>query len=188
MYNIIALIGEAGAGKDTLMGEVLAQAPYLHEIISCTTRPPREGEKYGVNYYYYTPAEFSTKVFDGEMLEYTNFNGWFYGTGLASLDESKINIGVFNPEGIRSLIAHPNCNVLVFLVRTADKIRLMRQLNREDNPDVQEIIRRFSTDTNDFRRINFNCIQIQNNTIDDFEIAVKEILRQVETQFASGQN
>jgi guanylate kinase len=40
-YKILALIGEAGTGKDTLMREVLKQDPSLHEIISCTTRPPR---------------------------------------------------------------------------------------------------------------------------------------------------
>ena len=44
MYKIIAIIGEAGAGKDTLMQAFLKQHDF-HEIISCTTRPHREGEK-----------------------------------------------------------------------------------------------------------------------------------------------
>ena len=61
MYKIIALIGEAGAGKDTLMKEFLKQHDF-HEIISCTTRPPREGEKNGVNYFYYSEKDFLEKV------------------------------------------------------------------------------------------------------------------------------
>ena len=46
-YKIIAIMGEAGSGKDTLMKEVLKACPGLHEIVSCTTRPPREGEVHG---------------------------------------------------------------------------------------------------------------------------------------------
>jgi guanylate kinase len=42
--KIVALIGESGSGKDTFMQEVLKLRPDLHEIISCTTRPIREGE------------------------------------------------------------------------------------------------------------------------------------------------
>ena len=55
MYNVVALIGEAGSGKDTLMQRILARKPgYFNEIISCTTRPMREGEAEGVNYFYFT--------------------------------------------------------------------------------------------------------------------------------------
>lgn len=41
MYNIVALMGEAGSGKDRTLKEVLAAAPHLNEIVSCTTRPSR---------------------------------------------------------------------------------------------------------------------------------------------------
>lgn len=50
-YKILAIIGEAGSGKDTLMQEVLKVNHNLHEIVSFTTRPPREGEKDGINYH-----------------------------------------------------------------------------------------------------------------------------------------
>ena len=45
MFKIVALIGEAGSGKDTIMQRILASSPLaFNEIISCTTRPMREGE------------------------------------------------------------------------------------------------------------------------------------------------
>ena len=80
MYKIIAIMGEAGTGKDSLMQEILKLQPEFHEIISCTTRPKRQGEVEGVNYYYYTPEQFGDRVLHDEMLECTVFNDWFYGT------------------------------------------------------------------------------------------------------------
>ena len=77
-YKLVALIGKAGSGKDTIMKEILKQFdPYFHEIVSCTTRTPRDYEVEGVNYFYLTPEEFTDKVLNGEMLEATNFNNWF---------------------------------------------------------------------------------------------------------------
>ena len=56
MFKIIALIGEAGSGKDSIMQNILKKRPLaFNEIISCTTRPMREGEVEGVNYFYLTP-------------------------------------------------------------------------------------------------------------------------------------
>lgn len=176
MYKIIAIMGEAGTGKDTLMQRVLAADPALHEIISCTTRPKREGEYEGVNYFYYTPEQFGQKVLNDEMLECTSFNGWFYGTSYESVRSDCINIGVFNPAGVDSILARPDVDAMVFYVRTGDKTRLLRQLNRENNPDVNEIIRRFKTDTIDFSDLDFEYYELINETQEDLDNNVQEIL------------
>ena len=63
MYTVVALIGEAGTGKDTILHSMMHKYGYgLHEIISHTTRPPREGEKNGVNYYFISEEEFNDKI------------------------------------------------------------------------------------------------------------------------------
>lgn len=172
-YNIIALIGEAGSGKDTIMKGVLEKSPHLHEIVSCTTRPPREGEIDGINYHFMSPEVFGDKVVHGEMLEASCFNDWFYGTGYESLRSDCYNIGVFNPEGIESLLAHPGVAVDVYYVRATDKNRLLRQLNRETNPDVQEIIRRFKADMIDFEDLDFPHDELPNNNKEDLEYSIK---------------
>lgn len=190
MYNIIALMGEAGSGKDRTMQAVLTADPTLHEIISCTTRPMRQGEAHGVNYFYYTPEQFGQKVLDGEMLECTVFNDWFYGTSFDSVrSDGVINIGVFNPTGVESLLARPDCNVLVYWIKAKDKTRLLRQLNREENPDVREVVRRFQADYNDFDGIDeeLPVIILGNETPEDLEYNVKAILCQSESVFARGQ-
>ena len=153
MYKIIAIMGEAGTGKDSLMQEILKLEPMLHEVISCTTRPMRQGEIEGVNYYYYTPEQFGDRVLHDEMLECTVFNDWFYGTSYDSVRSDCINIGVFNPTGVESLLARSDVDVKVIRVVAEDKTRLIRQLNREEWPDVREIIRRFNADWMDFEGI-----------------------------------
>ena len=187
MYNIIALMGEAGSGKDRTLKEVLAAAPFLNEIISCTTRPARQGEQHGVNYYYYSVDDFKQKIDNNEMLEHTIFNNWYYGTSTDSVDETKVNIGVFNPAGVRSLLNRNDCNVLVFWIKTDDKTRLLRQLNRENDPDVREVVRRFQADYDDFDKIEYNFISLPNDHVDDLGWNVEEILSQVESKFAQGQ-
>ena len=168
-YKILAIIGEAGTGKDTIMKGVLKKNPNIHEIVSCTTRPPREKEKDGVNYHFLTHEEFTNKILNNEMLEATVFNDWCYGTSYDSLDTNKVNIGVFNLAGIEALMEHKNIFIVCYYVRAADKQRLLRQLNREENPDVKEIIRRFSADNLDFSELQFHYNEIENNTLQDLD-------------------
>lgn len=178
--KIVALMGEAGSGKDTILHRIMEKYPsYFNEIISCTTRPPRQGEKEGVNYHFLSVEDFIRKILNGDMLEATEFNGWHYGTDSQSLTIDKINIGVFNPEGVRCLQEDENIELYVFYVRAAGKQRLLRQLNREENPDVDEIIRRYKADTEDFSFLNdIKYITLQSNTLDDIDIAVDTIFGQ----------
>lgn len=154
MKKIVALIGKAGSGKDTIMRRIIEQYPnQFHEIVSCTTRPPREGEQDGINYHFLTVKQFTQKVLNGDMLEATEFNGWHYGTALSDLSKNKINIGVFNPAGIYCLMEDPNIDLSVYYIKAKDKTRLLRQLNREEDPNISEIIRRYSADKDNFEDI-----------------------------------
>lgn len=176
-YKIIALIGKAGAGKDALMKRILSKCDYKwHEIVSCTTRPPREGEVNGVNYFFLTKEQFGDKMLNHEILEASIFNDWFYGTEYESLRSDCINIGVFNPDGIYALLDRPDIDLKVYYVRASAKARLLRQLNREDNPNVDEIVRRYTADEKDFYDLDFEYTEINNESLSDFESATQQIL------------
>lgn len=167
MYKIVTLTGKAGAGKDRMMQEVLKvlkeESPEftINEIVSCTTRPMREGEVNGKNYYFLTHEEFAERLADGTMVEATIFNDWCYGSCLEHMNEDGINIGVYNPEGVGILQSIPDIMVYSIFVDAPDKVRLLRQLNREENPDVKEIVRRFSADEADFSPDNLIDIHFQ---------------------------
>jgi guanylate kinase len=154
-YKIVALMGKAGAGKDAVLTHLPLAAPAFHEIISCTTRPPREGEKDGVNYHFLSHDDFAEQINSGKMLEVAIFRGWCYGTSIDNLSKDKINIGVFNPTGVATLMdmGEDLVDLLPIYITASDKTRLLRQLNREEHPDVKEIVRRYGTDEDDFSDI-----------------------------------
>lgn len=160
-YQLVALIGKAGSGKDTILKDVVrAYELPMNIIVSYTTRPMREGEVEGREYHFISKDEFEQMIKNNQMFEYVQFNSWWYGTGINCLDENKINIGIFNPSGIRTLINFPEIDLQIYYIHVSDKERLLRQLNREEFPDIKEIIRRYSADEEDFKNINFNNMQI----------------------------
>lgn len=164
-YQVIALMGKAGAGKDFYQNATCTAHPLMfHKIISSTTRPIREGEKEGVDYNYISLEDFTRQVLHNEMLEATEFRDWFYGTPIKSLSLEKINIGVFNPEGVRKLLADERLNVKVIEISASDKVRLMRYLNREEHPDCAEMCRRYFADEKDFANIEFESFLVVNDT------------------------
>lgn len=171
-YLVIALFGKSASGKDTIQKWIVSNVPETHKIISCTTREPRDYEKEGVDYFFLTEEELTNKVLNGSMLEVACFNGWFYGTPIEGLDRTKINIGVFNIAGIEALNDDPNICVLPIYVHANNKTRLLRSLNREDNPNCSEICRRFFTDEEDFSMIDFDYMTIDN----DIDFNKKELL------------
>lgn len=150
-YQVIAIMGKSASGKDTVAKETVKRNPDLfHFVVSSTTRPMREGEVHGEDYYFCSIETFTRKVLNGEMLEATEFRDWFYGTAIEALNPNKINICVLNPAGISALLEDPRLNVEIVQVLAEDKTRLMRSLQREKHPDCAEICRRFFADEKDF--------------------------------------
>lgn len=182
MYKIIVLMGKAGSGKDTLMQAILQASPDLHSIVSCTTRPPREGEIEGKNYYFLTHEEFAERLANGRMIEATIFNDWCYGTCLDHMREDKINIGVYSPEGVDILCSIPGIEVYPIFIDASHKTRLLRQLNRENDPDVYEIVRRFHADEEDFSDENLQDIEIKLHISNNGDLSIQDLAKDTVTK------
>ena len=76
---LIVRSGPAGSGKGTV-SQLLLRSPEFAFSVSATTRAPRPGEVNGVNYHFISVADFEERIRRGELLEYTNYCGNYYGT------------------------------------------------------------------------------------------------------------
>ena len=70
----------SGAGKTSLVRALLAQRPGVELSISFTTREPRPGEENGVDYFFVSVAQFEAMRASGDLLEWAQVHGNFYGT------------------------------------------------------------------------------------------------------------
>ncbi len=84
---LIVVSGFAGSGKGTLMKELLTQYDNYALSISATTRKPRGTEVDGKEYFFKTIEEFEKMIAQGELIEYANYVGNYYGTPKAYVDE-----------------------------------------------------------------------------------------------------
>jgi len=117
---LFVVSGPSGAGKDTLVEALKTQHDRLLYSISATTRPPRPGERDGIDYFFLERAEFEKRRAADGFLEWREYNGNLYGTPLSFIDES-LAAGydvVMKPEvhGALAIKARYPDAVLVFLV------------------------------------------------------------------------
>jgi guanylate kinase len=89
---VIVISGPSGSGKGTVVKELRQICPSMQVSVSATTRQPRAGETDGIEYYFKTREEFEGLIERGEVLEYTQYNGNYYGT-LKSEAERIISAG-----------------------------------------------------------------------------------------------
>ena len=80
---LIVVSGPAGSGKGTTLKHIFASPKHGKKYtfsVSATTRAPRPGERDGVNYHFLTREEFEGRIAAGDLLEYTEYCGNYYGT------------------------------------------------------------------------------------------------------------
>ncbi len=77
---LVIISAPSGGGKTTLCQQLLAARPGMTRAVTCTTRPPREGEKDGIDYYFLTADSFLKRVQAGNFLEHATVYGHSYGT------------------------------------------------------------------------------------------------------------
>jgi len=82
---LIVLSAPSGGGKTTLCQQLLARHPEMTRAVTCTTRPPRAGERDGRDYYFIDSAEFSSRVEAGAFLEHARVFDSCYGTPKAEV-------------------------------------------------------------------------------------------------------
>ncbi|MCW9065575.1 MAG: guanylate kinase, partial [Ignavibacteriaceae bacterium] len=78
--KLIVFSAASGAGKTTIVKEILKEFPQITFSISATTRPRRENERDGIEYFFLTEAEFRKMIENDEFIEWEEFYDYYYGT------------------------------------------------------------------------------------------------------------
>ena len=104
---LMVISAPSGAGKTTVCQQLLAAHPNLTRAITCTTRPPRPGEKDGVDYYFLDAAAFLKRLQGGNFLEHATVYGHSYGTlrseVLGKLRQGKDVLLTVDVQGVSSI-------------------------------------------------------------------------------------
>lgn len=192
MGRIYYLLGKSATGKDTLYKEILKRRPKLRTVTMYTTRPIREGETDGVEYFFIGREELERQLASGKVIEsrtYQTIAGpWTYytvddGQFDVADDESCLMIGTL--ESYEKMCAYFEAGKMVpVYIEVPDGIRLLRAVKREENqkrPNYREVCRRYLADEKDFSEENLERLGITKryqNT--DMEMCVEEILRDLD--------
>lgn len=85
--TLFVITGPSGAGKGTVLKQVIQSLDGLYFSVSATTRKPREGEVDGVHYHFLTKERFEELIEKDRFLEYAQYAGNYYGTPLDPVEE-----------------------------------------------------------------------------------------------------
>lgn len=186
MSKIYYLMGKSSSGKDTIYKQLKEQFPKLKTVTIYTTRPIREGERDGEEYYFVDEEKLQYFQDAGKVIElraYDTVHGvWKYFTvddGQFDIEkEDYLMIGTL--ESYEKMLGYFEADVLVPLyIEVEDGERLMRALLRERQqkvPKYAELCRRFLADTQDFSEENLARLGIRER----FEnVNMKDVLRKI---------
>lgn len=188
MGKIFCLMGKSSCGKDTIYKQILSENSLsLKTLIPYTTRPPRNEERNGVEYYFLTEEEQQKLERQGKIIElraYHTLHGiWKYFT----VDDHQIDLEKYHYLIIGTLESYLKLQeyfgkdfLVPIYVAIDDGERLQRALNREriqSKPKYLEICRRFLADDIDFSKENLKQAGITNTFFNDnLDSCVRKII------------
>ena len=141
MKKRLIIVGKGGSGKDHLR-KILVNKGFRY-CISHTTRPIREGEENGRDYWFIESSKLPEMA--EEFYEAVYFNNWFYGTSLKEFYSS--NLFIMTPKGISKLKSEDREESVVVYLNIDEETRKRRLRERRDADDVE---RRLQADFHDF--------------------------------------
>ena len=156
-HKRIILVGKAASGKDHLRKKFESRG--FKYAVSYTTRPPREGEVDGKDYFFITEEE-ATKMVESNMFyEHVYFNGWLYGTTVEQFYMD--DLFIMTPAGVSHIKPEDRLSSFIIYTDIEMSIRIMRLANRNMPGDSMD--RRIHADEMDFAEFNDYDLRITNS-------------------------
>ena len=173
-HVLMAVSGPSGVGKGSIVKTIISRREDIVESVSCTTRPPREGEVNGREYFFLSHEEFQKRIEEKDFLEYDEHFGNYYGTPKSFVLETlKTKSVIMEIDVVGSLQAkeiYPDC-VLVMIVPPSLE-ELKRRLIGRGTEDMEKIENRLARIEYELSHKDKYDYVIVN---DDLETAIKEV-------------
>lgn len=187
MGKIYYVMGKSSSGKDTVYKRLMERHPRFHTIVPYTTRPIREGERDGVEYFFVDMERFREMQEKEKVIEARSYNTkcgiWTYFTA----DDGQIDLNRYDYLVIGTLVSYQAVReyfgeerIVPIYIEVEDGLRLSRALEREKRqakPMYAEMCRRFLADEEDFSEENLKKAEIKRR----FEnVELEECLSEIE--------
>lgn len=145
---LLLVIAPSGGGKGSIIKELMARNDGIKFSISATTRAPRDGEEDGVQYHFIDKQRFLTMVEKGEMLEYAEYCGNYYGTPAAPVEKwrdmgNDVILEIEVKGGLQIKQSVEDCSS-VFILPPSMEV-LEQRLRRRGTETEEEILGRLKT-------------------------------------------
>ncbi len=174
---MIVLSGASASGK-TEVAKVLMKDYGVVKIITTTTREKRPGEIDGRDYFFVTKERFQQMIEEGRFVEFTIYNGNYYGSTKDQIDENRCV--VIDTSGLKSYVDLKDPNIVTFFLNCDEETRYKRMLLRGDNEQQANI--RIINDRDTFQNektiIADYQIDSQHPTIDEVAKYIYELYHQ----------
>ena len=174
MNNLLLIFsGPSGVGKGTIL-DILRKDGNFADSVSCTTRSPREGEVNGKSYFFVSHEQFKSMIERGELLEYDEHFGNFYGTPKAFVEEklktSDVILEIEVNGAINAKKVYPSA-ILIFIAPPSVEALKARLIGR-GSEDMEKIEKRLSRlDYELYKKEEYDFVIVN----DDLDKAVQEI-------------
>ena len=178
--DLIIVSGTTCAGKGTVIKKILENHNDIILSISHTSRPKREHEKDGVDYYFITQEEFEEKIKKDEFLEYAKVHyGNYYGTSRVELERlletGKDVILEIDVHGAKQVKEKFPETVLIFILAPSME-EVMRRIMMRGDENKEQIISRFKVAYNEINQLNNYNYVVVNEHLGDAVAKVEAIL------------
>lgn len=189
---MVLVTGPSGAGKSTLLKWLMEEDPRLGFSVSCTTRPPREGEVEGRDYYFVSHEEFESRREADEFVEWAEVHGNYYGTLASELSraesEGRLPVLEVDVQGGVNVIKRFGDRVLsVFVFAPSMKV-LEERLRGRGTDDEATIARRLANARGELEQRNWYRFWLLNDDRDRARADLWAIFRAEELRRERWQN
>ncbi|NIR42920.1 MAG: guanylate kinase [Gemmatimonadetes bacterium] len=175
----VAICAPSGAGKTTVCRALLEASDDLLFSVSATTRPPRQGERDGVDYHFVSDEEFRDMAERGALLEWAEVHGRLYGTPRSNLEaaerEGKKLVLDIDVQGARQVVKARSDTVTVFLLPPSFAV-LMERLRGRGSEKGERLRRRMETARGELDAAMTFQYVVVNDRLDEAVAAVRSIL------------